>query len=48
MAIENWTARFADALGEIDRHDTDPAEKLVAYANLYLDVLRDHVRTGLA
>ena len=40
--IERYAARFADALGEIDQHDTDPAQKLEAYANLYLDVLRDH------
>ena len=40
--IERYGARFADALGEIDQHDTDPAQKLEAYADLYLDVLRDH------
>jgi TetR/AcrR family transcriptional regulator, transcriptional repressor for nem operon len=39
--IERYAARFAEALGEIDRHASDPAEKLHAYANLYLDVLRD-------
>jgi TetR/AcrR family transcriptional repressor of nem operon len=39
--VERYAARFAEALGEIDQHGADPAEKLDAYANLYLDVLRD-------
>jgi len=40
--IERYASRFGEALGEIDQHGVDPAEKLHAYANLYLDVLRDH------
>jgi TetR/AcrR family transcriptional regulator, transcriptional repressor for nem operon len=40
--IARYAARFADALAGIDTHVAEPAEKLHAYANLYLDVLRDH------
>ena len=40
--IERYAARFVEALDEIDQEGADPAEKLRAYTNLYLDVLRDH------
>ena len=39
--IERYAARFVEALDEIDREGADPAEKLRACTNLYLDVLRD-------
>jgi TetR/AcrR family transcriptional regulator, transcriptional repressor for nem operon len=39
--IGRYAARFADALGEIDRRDDDAPAKLAAYASIYADVLRD-------
>jgi TetR/AcrR family transcriptional repressor of nem operon len=39
--IERYSTRFVEALDEIDQEGADPAEKLRAYTNLYLDVLRD-------
>jgi TetR/AcrR family transcriptional repressor of nem operon len=39
--ITRYTARFAEALAEIDARGGDPSMKLEAYADLYLDVLRD-------
>jgi TetR/AcrR family transcriptional repressor of nem operon len=39
--IGRYAARFADALAEIDRGGGDAPAKLVAYASIYADVLRD-------
>ena len=39
--VERYAARFADALGAIDRRGGDAPAKLEAYANIYADVLRD-------
>jgi TetR/AcrR family transcriptional regulator, transcriptional repressor for nem operon len=39
--IGRYAARFADALGEIDRGGGDAPAKLAAYARIYADVLRD-------
>jgi TetR/AcrR family transcriptional repressor of nem operon len=39
--ITRYTARFAEALAEIDARVGDPSNKLESYAGLYLDVLRD-------
>jgi TetR/AcrR family transcriptional repressor of nem operon len=39
--IARYAARFADALGEIDRRGGDAPAKLAAYASIYADVLRD-------
>ncbi len=39
--IERYAARFVEALDEIDQEGADPAQKLRAYTNLYLDVLHD-------
>ena len=39
--IARYTARFGDALAEIEARGDDPPTKLEAYAGLYLDVLRD-------
>lgn len=39
--ISRYTDRFAEALVEIDAGDGDPRDKLVAYAGLYADVLRN-------
>jgi TetR/AcrR family transcriptional regulator, transcriptional repressor for nem operon len=38
--IGRYAARFAAALAEVDARHDEPAEKLVAYAALYADVLR--------
>jgi TetR/AcrR family transcriptional repressor of nem operon len=38
--VARYSERFAAALAEIDRRDTDAAAKLRAYANLYTEVLR--------
>ena len=40
--ITRYAARFAVALAQIDATVTDAPAKLKAYADLYLDVLRDH------
>ncbi len=39
--IARYAARFGAALTAVDDADTQPAEKLEAYARLYLDVLRN-------
>jgi TetR/AcrR family transcriptional repressor of nem operon len=39
--IGRYTARFADALEEIDQSDGDAPAKLDAYACIYADVLRE-------
>jgi TetR/AcrR family transcriptional regulator, transcriptional repressor for nem operon len=39
--IRRYTARFAQALKELDRSGGDPPAKLDAYARIYADVLRD-------
>jgi TetR/AcrR family transcriptional repressor of nem operon len=39
--IDRYSARFADALAEIDREEGDARSKLKAYARIYADVLRD-------
>lgn len=40
--ISRYTARFTAALDRIDRDRGDALSKVAAYAELYLDVLRDH------
>ena len=40
--ITRYTGRFAQALAKVDAGDGDPRDKLVAYAGLYADVLRNH------
>ena len=40
--ISRYAARFGVALEQIDATVTDAPAKLTAYAELYLDVLRDH------
>jgi len=39
--VERYAGRFADALGAIDASGAPAPSKLDAYAELYLDVLRD-------
>jgi TetR/AcrR family transcriptional repressor of nem operon len=39
--IERYSARFSEALEEIDRSEADAPAKLDAYARIYADVLRD-------
>jgi TetR/AcrR family transcriptional repressor of nem operon len=38
--IERYTARFDDALAEVETRSTDARERLRAYADLYLEVLK--------
>src|SRR5436190_14291096 len=39
--IQRYAARFVDALAQIDTRGGDPSTRLAAYADLYLEVLRD-------
>jgi TetR/AcrR family transcriptional regulator, transcriptional repressor for nem operon len=40
--IARYAARFGDALAAVDGSERDAFEKLHAYADLYLEVLRGH------
>src|SRR5580698_5388269 len=40
--VARYAARFAEALARVETRTADPAGRLDAYADLYLDVLREH------
>ncbi len=40
--IVRYTTRFAEALAGVEEHNVDASARLDAYADIYLDVLRDH------
>jgi TetR/AcrR family transcriptional regulator, transcriptional repressor for nem operon len=40
--VARYSARFSDALAGVEAATTDASARLAAYADLYLEVLRDH------